>query len=271
MAVGRARGLAVIDLPAGTLLIADLHLDGVGGQGAGDAGSGEANSLYFRSWLAANPAPSLVILGDLFDAWIGVGQARLPAARIVLEALRDVFPGAVHLVPGNRDFLFDGEMGQPFGIAVHRDGALGRLPDGGRVLLVHGDEFCTEDRPYQRLKRVLRSLEWLLRLMPMALCLGLARRLRRRSTLAVVAKPAARTAMQPAACRGAARAAGAREVVCGHAHLAAVQPLGEAGEGRWWVLGAFGSGAGSGADTGAGAACLRVTESGFEPLARNPR
>jgi UDP-2,3-diacylglucosamine hydrolase len=267
--------LPELELPAGTLLIADLHLDVVGPEGDGQDGQDGLDN-----WLAANPAPALIILGDLFDAWVGAGQARQAPARRVLEELGQRFPGAVHLVPGNRDFLFDRKTGAPFGIEVHRDGMLGVLPTGGRVLLVHGDEFCTQDVTYQRLKRLLRRSTWFLRALPLFLGLALARYLRRRSRKAVAHKAPAYTAMQVEAVRAAATRAGAEHVICGHAHRAFSGPLwsatpgpgaggSDAGTGGWWVLGAFAEGAelaGAGpGELGGTGAVLRVTETGLEP------
>ena len=251
-------GLPEIPLPVGTLLIADLHLN------VEDEASDTPDIDGFLAWLACHPAPVLVILGDLFEVWVGAGQAGLPGSRRVLEALAEHPSRPVHLIPGNRDFLFDGGTGGAFGISVHRDGALGLLPDGGRVLLVHGDEFCTLDRPYQRMKRILRGLRRPLGWLPLPWGQALGRRLRGTSQRAVAAKAPAHKAMQSDACLAAARTARAQHVVCGHAHVASERPL-ETG-GSWWVLEAFGEG-GSGGPGGTGVDGLEVLRVGPEGIA----
>lgn len=252
MGLGFARGLPEIPLPEGTLLIADLHLDG-----EDETGSSTAE---FLAWLAAHPAPALVILGDLFDTWVGAGQAALPGSRRVLEALASHPARPVHLVPGNRDFLFDRGIGAAHGIEVHRQGALGLLPGGGRVLLLHGDEFCTLDRPYQRMKLVLRALRRPLAWLPFSWARALGRRLRGTSTRALAAKPPAHMAMQDGVCLAAARVARADHVVCGHAHVAREVPLDTGGS--WWVLGAFGQGGGGPDVLLAGASGIQGLEPG---------
>ena len=71
-------GLPEIPLPVGTLLIADLHLN------VEDEASDTPDIDGFLAWLACHPAPVLVILGDLFEVWVGAGQAGLPGSRRVL-------------------------------------------------------------------------------------------------------------------------------------------------------------------------------------------
>ncbi|MAF65744.1 MAG: UDP-2,3-diacylglucosamine diphosphatase [Planctomycetes bacterium] len=221
-----------VDLSAGAAVIGDLHLDT----------ADEERAKSFTRWLEALAVPRLVILGDLFDAWLGPGSAGERGAGEVIAALAAARERGVlcDLVPGNRDFLLDGSFERTSGCTLHPAGALGLLADGGRAVFVHGDELCTEDRAYQRYKRLARAraVRWLGARLPRGLARAIGRRLRRASSRAVAAKTPAYKALQPAAARDLAAAAGAATLVCGHAHQARDERL-DAGL-RWIVLDAYG-------------------------------
>src|SRR5438552_17870097 len=89
-----------IELPTGSVVIADLHLD---------LAASESVEPFARWIDALQRVPKLVILGDLFDVWVGPAQERMPGAPRVLGALRALVARgtAVAIVPGNRDFLLD--------------------------------------------------------------------------------------------------------------------------------------------------------------------
>jgi len=187
-----------------------------------------------------------VILGDLFEYWIGPAQAREPNARRVLDGLRALAGNrcAIEVVHGNRDFLLDEGFERASGTRLRPGGFVGLLPGARdrsrRVLVVHGDELCTLDRPYQRLRRVLRSgpVRWLVPRLPGPLAQGLARRLRRASRRAVAAKPDPQKAQQPETCRELARRHDCAALVCGHVHRFRDETLPDGP--RWLVVDAFG-------------------------------
>lgn len=223
--------LPEIPLREGTLVVADLHLDPLEVDGA----------ARFVAWLERQRgAPGLVVLGDLFEFWFG--PAQLEEAAVVTGALRAAADAGtrVDLVPGNRDFLLGRGFERASGVRLRPHGALGTTPGGERVLLVHGDELCTLDRPYQRLRAVLRSapVRGIAPLLPRAVGRLAARRLRRASRSAVAAKPGPLVEQQPDACRELARRHGATTVACGHAHRFRDERL--AGGPRWLVVDAFG-------------------------------
>lgn len=219
-----------IELETGTIAIADLHLD------VSDAQAVEP----FARWLDALAVPRLVILGDLFDVWVGRAQSRMPAAPRVLDALRAcTLRGiALDLVPGNRDFLLERSFEERTGAVLHAEGFVG-IAHGERILFVHGDTLCTKDLGYQRLRRVLRSrtITWLAPRVPLALATRVARRLRRASVQAVAAKLPEEKSIQRDAVVAAARAARADVLVCGHAHEFRDERLADV---RWIVLDAYG-------------------------------
>ena len=70
-----------VPLTSGLEVIADLHLD------PGDVDEcGE-----FAAWLEGRQGlERLVVLGDLFDAWVGPAHVRFEGAALVINALRRV-------------------------------------------------------------------------------------------------------------------------------------------------------------------------------------
>ena len=234
-----------VALEAGTLVIGDLHLDL----------DREDLARAFAAWLdGLGEVPRLVVLGDFFEYWIGPAQAESPGGRIVLEALgrRHARGTAVDVVPGNRDFLLDRRFELETGARLHPSGFVAPLPGGQRALVIHGDELCTLDAGYQRLRRVLRSrpVRWASAQMPLWLGRRLARRLRRASREALETKPRAEAEQQPDAVRALTEAAGAALLVCGHAHEFRDERL--PGGPRWLVVDAFGG----------ARDCLRATDEG---------
>ncbi|MDA0948805.1 MAG: hypothetical protein O2799_09795, partial [Planctomycetota bacterium] len=188
----------------------DLHLDPAGG----------AEVEAFCAWLGSVDSPRLVILGDLFEAWFGPRTASLPGARKVLASLLAATARgiAVEVIPGNRDFLLGAGFEARTGATLHAGGRTLEVASQ-RTLILHGDELCTRDRGYLRLRSVLRSplVVRLAALLPRWAGAAVAARLRRASVQAVAAKPAEEKAMQPEAAVAAAQRAGAGLLIVGHA------------------------------------------------------
>jgi UDP-2,3-diacylglucosamine hydrolase len=222
----------VVDLPAGTRVIADLHLHP----------DVPAPWERLERFLAAHRGlPALVVLGDLFEYWIGPAQMREPGGARAVELLRGTHAAgtALHLVHGNRDFLLEERFAAATGVRLWPAGFVARLPDGARLLCLHGDELATLDRAYQRLRRVLRCrpMRAVARVLPAAAARTIARRLRRRSSAAVAAKPDAALTLQLDEARSLAALRGCEHLVCGHAHRFRQESL---PGGTWTVLDAFG-------------------------------
>lgn len=227
-----------VDVPAGAVVVTDLHL----------APGGDARTDAFMAWwrgLAPRP-PALIVLGDLFDTWVGPKQARMAGSSRVLGFLSElVLAGtAVHLVPGNRDALMGDDVVRATGASLHLEGFIGVQESGQRLAFVHGDSLCTLDRGYQRLRWVWRfgPVRGLSRIVPLFAARAAARRLRRQSERAKPLKLAETKSIQPAAVEALALATGADVVVCGHAHEPRDLELSAAL--RWIVVGAFGEGRG---------------------------
>lgn len=221
-------------------MIADLHLDV-------DAGPSAEPVLEFLAFLErAHGAPALVVLGDLFEYWLGKSQANSPGGRAVLTALAG-FPGALYFVPGNRDVLAGSEL-EATGLTLAPDGLVAEVGEGERLLLLHGDELCIRDASYLRLRRWLRrpAVRVVLRALPATVGRGIAQRLRSHSKKAVPAKAPLDVTQDLGEAALRLRAAFATQLVVGHAHafrdVVLESERGSEGQvgGRFCVLDAFG-------------------------------
>ena len=100
--------------------------------------------LRFLEHEAAEHA-ELLILGDFFDYWIGDDASYTMAA--VADALRAYSAShGLYIMHGNRDFMMGERFAREIGATLLRDPAVGVLR-GERILLSHGDLWCTFDAP----------------------------------------------------------------------------------------------------------------------------
>jgi len=119
-----------------------------------------ATSAAWAAHLQHTDADAVVILGDLFEVWVG-DDARCDAfeARCLEVLARTSARCWVGFMAGNRDFLL--------GESALADAGVTLLPDptvlcafGQRVLLTHGDALCLADVEYQRFRAEVRSPAW---------------------------------------------------------------------------------------------------------------
>lgn len=126
-------------------------------------------------------ADRLLIVGDLFEFWIGDHQGRLDFYRPLWDGIRELVASGtrVGMIRGNRDFMID---------RAFEDAGAELLPDevwldlGGRSIHVsHGDELCINDTSYQAARVVMRSsgFRGILNRLPVFFGLQAARRYRR--------------------------------------------------------------------------------------------
>lgn len=135
-----------------TLFVSDLHIH-------------EAQSEIgeqFARFLAddALRADALYILGDLFESWVGDDDPNPHYAqtRAQLRALTDAGV-PVYFMHGNRDFLIGERFASESGVQILDDPVVHDI-HGTRVLLSHGDAYCTDDREYQQVRRMTRDPQW---------------------------------------------------------------------------------------------------------------
>lgn len=190
--------------------IADLHLCA-------------ALPRTFDAWsayLLASPADAVLILGDLFEAWVGDDARTLPFEQSCVAVLAEAARRRpIAFMVGNRDFLLGSAMRQACGMTELPDPTVLTLA-GHRVLLSHGDALCLDDTEYQAFRTQVRSSAWQQAFLaqPLAERQAVAAEMRRRSesrrrydgdTAADVDVPSALRWLQ---------AAGATELVHGHTH-----------------------------------------------------
>ena len=130
-------------------------------------------STAFINWLKesclekikANPE-WLLILGDLFDAWIGddILEANTPEYldRLV-SILKEINQSGVKvgIMHGNRDFL----IGEDFCKKTHtmllpQEIVLSHNQSKSNYLLMHGDQLCTNDKEHQEFRKMVSAAQW---------------------------------------------------------------------------------------------------------------
>lgn len=201
------------------LFVSDLHID-----------DSRPHVLAAFERLVEAEAPqvdALYILGDLVEAWVGDDDDG-PAADAVRRVLRTAARHcALHVMRGNRDFLLGARFAAETGAALIDDPAQATL-GGERVLLAHGDAYCTRDGAYQAARETLRSTAWQAGVLAMGLPerRALAATLRARSAAENANKPDNIMDVTPAAVEAALDAAGARTLIHGHTHRPGIHDLG---------------------------------------------
>ncbi len=136
-------------------LLADAHLGGPGGPAA-----------PLLAQLGALPGAGvgrLVLMGDLFQAWVGFRRFETPDIAAVVEALRALRRQGMRIdcIEGNRDFFLAGSV---YADAFDQIAAEVAFESGGRrYLAVHGDGLNDEDWKYRFWRRLSKSapIRWL--------------------------------------------------------------------------------------------------------------
>lgn len=193
-------------------LISDLHL----------STTDPATIAQFIQFTKTLPgrADELFILGDFFDAYVGVKHLRVEQYKSIVTAFHELIHKgvAVTLLRGNRDFLLNKQFERATGARVAGDEDA--IASGGRkFLLVHGDLFCINDLRYQAMRRRLRS-PWMraaARVLPLSVSLRIAAKLRKASVAEIKTKTPAEMGIVDS--EVVARLGEGHDVViCGHVH-----------------------------------------------------
>jgi len=138
----------------------------------------------FLRWVEAyieSGAENLVLLGDLFQVWVGDGRSLSDSQRAVLDAASRAARegrGVVYLA-GNRDYFVEDEASRRGILALERwDVSAGSV----RLRFEHGDLINTSDRPYLGWREFSRSgaVRALVRALPARWSGALARVLERK-------------------------------------------------------------------------------------------
>jgi len=167
----------------------------------------------------ATKHPELVVLGDLFEFWIGddAGASAGPVIAVLAEAAR---AGCrILLMHGNRDLLLGRDFARATGGRLLADPIAVDVA-GIRTLLAHGDAWCTRDVPYQRFRAMVRQPafqhEFLAK--PVAERVAVARAARLQSETEKAVKAIDIMDVTPEAVVAAMAQAGVRRLIHGHTH-----------------------------------------------------
>ncbi len=205
-------------LGGATWIAADIHL--------GPQGPGTAARFHDFLQQAARECDALILCGDIFNAWVGDDQIGAPEPWLTsaMQAMQAVSRRKkLYLMRGNRDFLLGERFAQAVGATLLPEGLRLSTP-AGDFWLTHGDELCTDDRAYQRFRRVVRIplVQKLFLSCPLAWRQGLAAYFRRRSQQAGQYKSPTITDVNEQAWQALLERQGLSVLVHGHTHRPAI-------------------------------------------------
>jgi UDP-2,3-diacylglucosamine hydrolase len=113
-------------------------------------------------YLGHSPAQALMVLGDLFEAWVGDDALGLSdgveqqVAALLHQASQRM---NVFIMCGNRDFLMGANLMHACGARALADPSVLQFA-GQRYLLSHGDALCLSDTDYLAFRKLSRSPAW---------------------------------------------------------------------------------------------------------------
>ena len=193
------------------LFVSDLHLS--------DA-TPDIEAAFFALLKQQPPFDSLVMLGDVFEAWVGDDDDSPLAERIRL-ALRALADSGTEILfcRGNRDFMLGEQFASDIGGILLPDQTVLDVA-GHPALLLHGDTLCTDDVDYQQFRQLVHSPEWQTEMMAKSLDerRELARQLRSMSVDAASNKPEDIMDVNQSAVSAVMRDADVSVMVHGHTH-----------------------------------------------------
>ncbi|MGE5665970.1 MAG: UDP-2,3-diacylglucosamine diphosphatase [Betaproteobacteria bacterium] len=200
------------------VFISDLHL----------APDRPRTILRFARFLREDAARyrELVILGDLFEFWIG-DDAAAPVAPVLASLAQIAARGRRLLVMhGNRDPLLGVSFERVTRCQLIADPVVVEVA-GTPTLLAHGDAWCTQDTAYQQFRTMVRDPGWQRSVLtrPVEERLAMARAARAESEAAEGGKAMGIMDGTPTAVEAALHEAGVHRLIHGHTHRPAAHEL----------------------------------------------
>ncbi|MFK7966090.1 MAG: UDP-2,3-diacylglucosamine diphosphatase [Burkholderiaceae bacterium] len=231
-AASAAADLQHLALPANAqvLFASDMHL------GEHDPATANWFCAALEERVFSVRASHLVLLGDLFEAWVGDDQTDAVANGLVELIARLSNATPVFVMRGNRDFLLDTPLHgtrsahestapthQPFsqlaGATMLADPCVLTIA-GERWVLTHGDVLCTDDSRYQAFRLESRAPEWQQTFLaqPLSQRMALATQMRAQSEQEKSNKAAYLTDVNQGAVEACLLAHDALRMIHGHTH-----------------------------------------------------
>lgn len=201
----------MIKAPVARYFVADIHLND-------DAPA--ITNTFIQFLVTLPPECELYILGDLFDYWVGDDiQDRLHQKMASVFCQLNARNIHVFYLHGNRDFL----LGKGFA----RQSAFTLLPEvytlmqgKKKIVLIHGDTLCTDDRAYQIYRRIIHNpvLQFLFLSLPCFLRKKMAEKFRRISSKQNKSKDAYKMDVNLTAIAELVKKYNADIIIQGHTH-----------------------------------------------------
>ena len=225
-----AAHVAAVTLTA-PVFISDLHLNS----------AQPATRAAFDRFIAGT-APrfaELVILGDLFEYWAGDDDPDPLGAQVAAQLKSLADRGLrVYLMHGNRDLLLGRAFCEAAGATLLADPTVATI-HGERVLLSHGDAWCTRDLPYMQFRAQARSPAFQQQFLaqPLAARKAFIGQARAASEAGKAVKQMDIMDVTPDEVERALRTAGVTRLIHGHTHRPATHRFALDGrEAERWVL-----------------------------------
>lgn len=130
-------------------LVSDLHLKP----------EEPATAEAFAQYLALTRADAVLILGDLFEVWVGDDGATPGSFEAQCGQSMAACTAELAFMRGNRDFLMGSDFLARHGLRDLADPTVLAFA-GRRILLTHGDLLCTADQAYQAYRKQVRAPAW---------------------------------------------------------------------------------------------------------------
>lgn len=110
----------------------------------------------FITW-AKTSVKTIYILGDFFHAWAGDDSINSWSEGIARQLKELTSQGIqIYYMHGNRDFLLGNRFASLAGWTLLSEPTIIKMGNE-RVLLVHGDRYCTLDKEHQRFRKLTRN------------------------------------------------------------------------------------------------------------------
>jgi UDP-2,3-diacylglucosamine hydrolase len=148
-------------------------------------------NFYHFLTATASQAKELYIIGDLFEIWVG-DDINIAEYQTVINLLKQLTDKGlkIYLMYGNRDFLMGKKFWKATGIVKLNEPTIIKK-NGISIILVHGDHLCTDDKPYQKMRRLFRNkmIQWFFFKLPKTKRIAIGEKMRQQSQQKSSKKP----------------------------------------------------------------------------------
>lgn len=193
-----------------------------------------ATFALWQNYIQHSPADCIIILGDLFEVWVGDDWGLSePFAQQCAATLKAASSNkAIYFLHGNRDFLLGAAFAAACGMQLLAEPCVLDLGHE-QILLSHGDAWVTADVAYQNFRSLVRQPQWQADFLaqPLPTRLELAANIRSQSQ-AVQAERTHYDDINALPALAAMQAAGAQTLIHGHTHRPSHDEL-DASHKRW--------------------------------------